>query len=493
MSPPPFAPGVPPRPVAAPRPAAPRPKRLRWTWLERFLIALVFIPAFLFVPGIAPVRVLIRMAVFLLPMGIWFAIVQSGRGRAGGALSAGGWLKVVAGWLGLMIVHWGTRSLPAALAQATFYIAVFSPVFWVPKVLASPRQLGRLMTILLVCNAVSSSLGLAQVFRPATFNPPVIPGVTDAPEDSVVFLSLTYTDQNGRRIIRPCGLGDTPGGAAMAGAAVVMTGLAFSLRRVGMLRRLASLGAAFCGMAVIYYSQIRMIFLMEVICLAVLAGVFALQRDFARATLLSGLGAAMVVGALSWVMATSGQVVVERFLGLATNDFGGVYRGSGRALYVEHALSAQMWEEPLGMGLGRWGTVSGIFGAGGDGIWVEVMIPGWLADGGIPLLVLYVLALAAAMIDTLRIALTSRDKEIRFWAAVVFASNLSVIATCFSFVTFITVIGMQFWFLAAVVHAADYQARREAAAQARAALAAARPAPPGPPRPAAPPYPTAPA
>ena len=59
------------------------------------------------------------------------------------------------------------------------------------------------------------------------------------------------------------------------------------------------------------------------------------------------------------------------------------------------------------------------------------------------------------MANTLRVALRSRDAEIRFWAAVVLASNLSVVATCFSYITFVTPIGLQFWLLSAVVHAAD--------------------------------------
>ena len=325
------------------------------------------------------------------------------------------------------------------------------------------------MTILLICNMISTALGLAQVFRPETFNPPVIPALTGQAEDSLAVLSLTYVDQYGRRIIRPCGLGDTPGGGAGAGAMVVLIGLSAALRRIGNFRRLVCLGGAFCGMAVIYYSQVRMVFVMELICLAVLVGVFALQKNFGYASLLGGLGAAMVVGALAWVMATSGRVVVERFLGLAEKSFVKSYEDSGRAGFVTNALTEFMWEVPLGCGIGRWGTVVGLFGNVHDpGPWVEVMIPGWLADGGIPLLTLYFIAMGAAMLDTLRIALRSRDRDIRFWAAVVFASNLSTVATCFSWVTFITVIGAQFWFLAAAIHAADYQARREAVARAPA-------------------------
>ena len=139
MSPPPFAPGVQPRPAAAARP--PAPKRLRWTWLEWFLVAQTFIPALLFIPGISAGRVVIRVIAYLAPLSIWFAIIQYGRSRAGSdSYSVGFWLKLVAGWLGLMLFHWDTRSIPAGLAQATMYIAVFSPAFWTPKALESPRR-----------------------------------------------------------------------------------------------------------------------------------------------------------------------------------------------------------------------------------------------------------------------------------------------------------------------------------------------------------------
>jgi hypothetical protein len=480
---------VQPRPAAAARPPAPKPKRPPWTWLERFLVIQAFIPVLLFVPGISAGRIVIRMAVFLIAPLVWFAIIQSGRTKGGSGWGALGlWLKLVCGWVALSVFHWETRSITAGAVQAVFYIAVLSPVFWAPKVLGATGQVGRLMALLLICNGVSAIVGLGQVFRPDTFNPPVIPGITGMAEDSLMVQAATFADQNGRKILRPCGLTDSPGGAAAAAPAAVLIGLASALRPIGTLRRLASLALAFCGMAVTYYSQIRQMFVMELVCLVVLAGVFVLQKNFGYATMLGGLGAVIVVGALSWVMATSGRVVVERFLGLADRSFKESYEKSGRAGMVANTLTVLMWDNPLGCGIGRWGAINTAFGAENDaGVWVEVMIPAWVADGGIPLLVTYCIAIALAMLDTIRIALRSRDADVRFWAAVVFALNLSVIATCFSYTTFLTVIGMQFWFLASVVHAADYLARREAAAKAR--RVSARPVP-SPPRP---PYPTAPA
>ena len=225
----------------------------------------------------------------------------------------------------------------------------------------------------------------------------MIPGVTDVAEDSLSAQSLIYTDQYGRKIIRPCGLSDQVGNAAGAGATAALIGLAWALRPIGLMKRLACAGLAFCGVAVIYYSQVRMTFLMLIICLVVLVVIFMAQKNFGYATLLGGLGAAMIVGALSWVMATSGRVVVERFLGLASRTSARSYEESGRSEYVKHALEVMIWEHPLGQGLGRWGATFSAFGDRSRGsIWVEVMINAWVVDGGIPLLVLYNLAVVLA-------------------------------------------------------------------------------------------------
>jgi hypothetical protein len=490
MSYPAFAPGA----MPLPRPATParRPvaRKVPWGWLEWFLIAQTFIPALLFLPGIGQGRVLIRIATFGIALIAWASIFQSGKALPGSrSFAAGSWLKFASGWLLLMILNPGTNSIVAGLAQAMLYIAVFSPVFWAPSVLATPKQLGRLMMILLLCNGLSALVGLGQVFRPGTFNPPVIPGITsvDGSDVTLSALSLSYEDDYGNKIIRPCGLSDMVGNAAGAGSIAALVGLAYALRPIGVFKRLVCLALAFFGVAVIYYSQVRMILLMLVLCLAVLVVVFVMQRNFGYATLLGGLGAAMIVGALSWVMATSGKSVVERFLGLATDNISDTYAKSKRGGLIMESLTRTMWDSPIGVGLGWWGTIYGALGdkSRPNPIWVEVMIPAWIVDGGIPLLLLYVGAICVAMGNTLRVAIRSRDAEVRFWAAVVLASNLSVVATCFSYVTFVTAIGLQFWLLAAVVHAADVRTRA-AAPQARPRPAAVPPFSPAMPPPVPP-------
>ena len=506
MSFPSFAPGAMPRPIATPRRAA-TPQRVKWGWLEWFLIAQTFIPAMLFLPGISSIRFVIRVASFALALVAWCMIFQSGKVRSGSrSFPATNWLKLTIGLLLLLVFHWNSNSPQSAFAQVVLYVAVFSPAFWAASVLKSSKQLSRLMTIMLICNGLSAMVGLGQVFRPQTFNPPFIPGVSDSQIDigdgSTSLLS--YKDEFGRTIVRPCGLSDMVGSAAGAGATAALIGLAYFLRPIGKFKRLVCLGLAFCGIAVIYYSQVRAMLVMLIICLIVLMVLFAMQKSFGYATTIGTLGAVMIAGAMVWVMTTSGMVVVERFLGMANEDFGQTYSKS-RGGYVWAALTDVVWENPLGVGLGWWGT---IYGALGDHTkpnpyWIEVMIPAWVFDGGFPLLILYVGAIVVTMFDTLRIALRAKDRELKFWAAVVFASNLSVVATCFSYVTFVATIGMQFWLLAAVVHAAESRLREETAAAARARLAGSQgqapaPAAPSPPRqfPAAPPPgypPTAPA
>jgi hypothetical protein len=490
MSFPSFAPGAMPRPIATPRRAA-KPERVKWGWLEWFLIAQTFIPAMLFLPGISSVRFVIRVASFAFALFAWCMIVQSGKVRSGSqSFPANNWLKLTIAVLLLLIFHWNSNSPQSAFAQVVLYVAVFSPALWAASALKSSKQLGRLMTIMLICNGLSAVVGLGQVFRPQTFNPPFIPGVTDSTVDvgegSASLLS--YKDEYGRTIVRPCGLSDMVGAAAGAGATAALIGLAYFLRPIGTLKRLICLGLAFCGVAVIYYSQVRQMLVMLIICLLVLMALFSAQRSYRYAMVIGTLGAVMIAGALSWVMATSGMVVVERFLGLANENFTETYAKS-RGGYVRFALTEVIWENPLGIGLGWWGTIYTTLGDKNkpNPYWIEVMVSAWVYDGGFPFLILYVGAIVVTMLDTLRIALRAKDRELKFWAAVVFASNLSVLATCFSYVTFVATIGMQFWLLAAVVHAAECRLREEAAAAARARLAGSKGQGPAP----APPFPAA--
>jgi hypothetical protein len=144
-----------------------------------------------------------------------------------------------------------------------------------------------------------------------------------------------------------------------------------------------------------------------------------------------------------------------------------------RGHFVQETFEVWIAQYPLGAGLGRWGQAYGVFGdhsldASGS-IWVEVQWPGWVIDGGIPLLVAYVVALALAMISSLRIVLYCKDRELANWGAVICTLNMSVLATAFSQCPFVANSGAGFWLLAATLHSANEQNRLGAHAPKRLA------------------------
>jgi hypothetical protein len=379
-------------------------------------------------------------------------------------------LLFCAGYLTLSVFHPNSYSIPAAVTQVVFYLAVMSPAFWGGQALASPRQIGRVMALLFLCNALSAALGLAQVYDDR-FNPPDPPVLKGTYEGEHLKIELA----DGRKILRPCGLTDTPGAATNGGAVTALLGLCFALRPIAVWKRLGSLGLAFIGIAVMYFTQVRVSLVMLVICYVVLGTLLLLQGNLRSAMTLAVGMVALIAGGLAWTARTMGSLVFERFGSLLAEDPATVYQ-KNRGVQLQETLGRVLIENPLGYGMGWWGTVHGMF-AEPDRvslIWVEVMIPAWVYDGGFPLLIGYLGAIVAAILSTLRVALTSRDRELAFWAAVVTAQNLGIAATCFSYVSFLTAMGAQFWLLAAMIHAADAQTR---AASATPPKARPRPSP----------------
>ena len=444
-----------PPPKPTPVASSPRGPMPGWGRLEWFMVAQTALPALMFIPGLSAVRTPSRIAAFSISLIAWGATVAIGaRPRAGRGFPAAPWLTGAVGWLCLMVFHPDGNAMLARVGHVALYTAILCPAFWAGPALGDPRQVGRLLKIMFLCNALGAAVGLGQVYRPDIFNPPVIPQAVKAGADHIG--DISYVDASGRRIMRPCGLTDQVGGGAQAGMVAALLGMGLLLKGgLGWTWRALGAGAAFVGVAVIYYSQVRMTLAMLAVALALLTLVFLLQRDFKRAGLLGLGGALLILGSFAWVVANSGTDVFKRFTDLVEDDPTKVYYSS-RGMFVRATFTDLIWQMPLGNGLGNWGMINEYFGVPrADAYWVEVMIPAWVVDGGIPLFVLYAGALAVAMLDTLRIALKSRDPDLRYWAALILAMNAGVIATCFSFVAFLAPIGLPFWLFAAALHDAD--------------------------------------
>ena len=143
---------------------------------------------------------------------------------------ADAWLFWALLCLSLMILHPLTNGLMAGVAQTVLYFAIFCPLFWAPAYVDRPRQLVRILAILLVCNGINSIVGVLQVYDPDRWMPRELSSsITSNPTAMQI---ATYIGPDGRRIIRPPGLFDTPGAVCGAGTVAALLGLVFALRAV---------------------------------------------------------------------------------------------------------------------------------------------------------------------------------------------------------------------------------------------------------------------
>jgi hypothetical protein len=414
----------------------------------------------------------------VIPLFAWVSVWQTGQKPPRGMrhYAPASWLLACSIWLGLAIFHPTTNSWESGLAHAVMYISVLSPVFWVSSVLRSERQVSRLMMITFAGSAVSTLMGIGQVYHPGTFNPPVIPALI--PGNVYARATATYTASDGREIIRPCGLSDTPGQAGSAGMLTCLIGLCLATRPMGLWKQLICLALAFAGMANIYFSQIRTAMVMEFVCIIAVVVLFMSRGHFRQSALLViGIGV-VLFGAAAWAVSAVGDVSTKRFMTLVEEKPDDLYVRS-RGVFVRQAFEVLVWDYPLGGGLGRWGQAYGVFGdqsyeatqSDKGMIWVEVQWPGWVVDGGIPLLFGYVVALALAMLNSVHVVRTCKDRELTYWGAIICAMNLSILATAFSQCPFIANTGGSFWLMAATLHAAG---ERDRLFSGRPQIAAAR-------------------
>jgi hypothetical protein len=152
---------------------------------------------------------------------------------------------------------------------------------------------------------------------------------------------------------------------------------------------------------------------------------------------------------------------------------------SNRGIFLAHTVNDLLPEFPVGAGLARWGMMRGYFGdetnPSSPRIWVEIQWTGWLLDGGIPLLVVYPVAVGMACWFSLRVACSRLPGGMPLWGALVLALNVGTVAITFNYPIFMSQGGMEFWMLNTALFAAALTAprgRRACWAALRAARAA---------------------
>jgi hypothetical protein len=174
----------------------------------------------------------------------------------------------------------------------------------------------------------------------------------------------------------------------------------------------------------------------------------------ARASQFSLLATGAVVLSLSLAVTLGGATITERVNSLFASDPFTVYQGA-RGTLLTYTFSELLFQYPLGAGLGRWGMAAGYFGSGSSssgGMWAEVQFTGWMIDGGILMVAVYLGALAVTTISEYRIAQATQFPRLAVCGAVILAANIGPALMIISFTPFVTQAGIQYWFLAGALH-----------------------------------------
>lgn len=438
-----------------------------WGIPEWFVVSQALLVALMFIPGLSAIRFVTKMASFFSSLLIIWMVYRDGRlSRVKKGFRATAWLRILIVMLIFLVFHPYTLSLTAGTAQMVLYLSSYAVAFWGVASLRYGFQLQRVFVLLFLINSFSALLGIGQFYRPGLFLPPSMP-VFEAGGLSAMLLQYELDD--GTKVIRPCGLGDTPGQASFAGAMAAMMGIIVMTSSLPRWQRVSGLMLAIPGAAVIYLTQVRTAILMVVIALMALTLAFFFQRRWKSIIQMGLAGLIVVLGGFAWAAREGGSAVIDRFFTLLADNPANVLMTSSRAQMVNASLTEMIWDLPMGGGMGRFGQVFAYFGTSNieDMIWCETQISAWIIDGGMPMLFLGLGAVIAALVDSLRVARKCPHPVIRHWAAGVFAVNFSLFFICFGQMPFLTNTGQQFWLLAAMTHAADrwvrFQIRQNAA------------------------------
>jgi hypothetical protein len=446
-----------------------KPSRL----IEWFVALEIICQLALLSPAMAPFRVVFRTAVFGVSLGLLF--VLPGQGKQHPAAKAAFFVIAV---LGLSMLNPGINSASAAAAEFGLYLAVLAPLFWVSRIRLDLAEMRRVLALLWSFQIISSIFGVLQVYFPGTFQFAVS---TVVQGQGAGYMAMQhFQNAYGESVYRPMGLTDTPGGAAAAGFFAVLFAAAFFLLDRRRWMQIVAAGAMLVGMAAIYLSQVRVMLVMEMVCM--LAFLTLMGWRAARATnpmlgsrigskrlaYLTGLMALAAIGGFTWAVGVGGTAITDRVNSLTAENPGEVYQ-KNRGQFLIYTIDEVLPEYPLGAGPGRWGMMYYYFGDQGNtknpGLWAEIQWTGWLYDGGIALVLAYALAIALAFRISYRIALTQHSAELATLAAVVFAYDVGVLAATFDSCIFIGGGGLDFWLLNAMLFNTAYHTLRKPAPQ----------------------------
>jgi hypothetical protein len=427
-----------------------------WTWVHTFVLLQFSLQILLLFPEFGIFRMPMRIASFALSL---FLLVRlQGKGSQHPAMMPA--ILVLGIMLLELCLHPHLNSFTAGVAQCAIYTAILAPLFWVRNIQMTSTGFTSLMFLMWGFQTLSAVFGILQVYYPGQFQPFLSTAVQNSAYGGD---NLLITLANGQQIYRPMGLTDVPGGAAVAGFYALLLGVGMALKHQNLFVRIAGIGSAVLGLLCIYLSQVRSILVLAVISMVCLAVVLARTQQFGRLTAMLGGVTALFAATFTWAVAIGGTSTLERITSLFSDRIEAVYQ-EHRGLFLKSTIETLLPLYPLGAGLGRWGTINNYFGDNTNPlskpIWVEIQWTGWLLDGGVPLVIAYVIALYFACSTAWKIAIDRQIGDFAFWGGLIFAYNIGALAITFNYPLFISQGGMEFWLLNAALFVAAGNSKR---------------------------------
>ena len=299
--------------------------------------------------------------------------------------------------------------------------------------------------------STSSLFGVLQVEIPGPFD-----GALSTNYDAQSLIPNIFKLADGRKIIRPKGLSDNPGGAGTAGVYTIILGTGLLLTERNLLLKITATASMGMGLFCIYICQGRSNLIIVGIAEIAVMALLIRRKVFGRAIMLAGVGFAVTMIGTAVAFSVGGQTTSDRFFTLIADDPSNVYEAN-RGQFLNEILTQDMWQWPLGAGQGRWGMMNFYFGNPSDGLWAEMQWQALLYDGGIPLIIIYAAIIGSLLLTAIVILKKAASIELACWAAVVFGYVLSAAAATFSFPLFCHDMGIQLMLLNGCLYAAYRQ------------------------------------
>jgi hypothetical protein len=424
------------------------------SWLVGFVVFEIACQLILVSPWGERARVLVRTGAFAASFLLLFVLRRSGDNHPAWRMAIAAVLVVAAS-----ILHPDTNSVGAGMAAVVLYLAVFAPIFWVPRIRIGAETVYQVFFLLWAFNTASALFGVLQIYFPDRFQPTLSNAIA-ANDLYVEALKIELAD--GTRVFRPMGLTNGPGGAAIGAAFSVLLSVGFLLSRPRPWFRAVLFVAIPGALFTLYLSQVRAFVVVTALSLLALGVPFAAQRRIGRfisyaVPLLGG-------GFLVFLLAASvgGEAVTGRLSTLVESNPANVYYNT-RGLFLRYTFTDAVPQYPLGAGLGRWGPIGNYFSDSRSSalpLGAEIQWTGWLFDGGVALMIVCAAALWIALRTSLRLAVREdgpSGESLQKWATIVFGYSVGVIALTLDAPPFHSTLGIDFWLANATVFAASHQ------------------------------------